>query len=338
MNVGILGLGFMGSTHVQAWSRIAGARIAAVMDGNEKRLTGDFSEIQGNLGRESQAVDFSGVRKYQNVSEILADSGVDAVDICLPSHLHAPIAMEALRAGKHVLVEKPMALDGASADALAEEGERSGRVLMVAHVLRFFPEYRELAALVRGGRLGAIRSALFRRRTSVPTWGPWEFDKAKSGGGVFDLLIHDVDQVLHLFGIPEAISSTGHEDMQGGIDQIVSQFHYPEIGSVTIAGGWYHVGEYPFSMEYTVTGDRGVAEFASYGRPAAVYWVDGRAEPLPAETVDPFRAEIEYFLECCRNQRRPEQCPPVESAAAVKVASLMVDARDKKGDKVTCKV
>ena len=140
MNVGVLGLGFMGSTHVQAWSRIAGARIAAVMDGNEKRLTGDFSEIQGNLGRESQAVDFSDVRKYQSVAEILADAAVDAVDICLPSHLHAPVAMDALRAGKHVLVEKPMALDGSSADALASEAERTGRVLMVAHVLRFFPE------------------------------------------------------------------------------------------------------------------------------------------------------------------------------------------------------
>jgi predicted dehydrogenase len=336
MNIGVLGLGFMGSTHLQALARIPGARVTAVMSRNEKRLAGDFSDIQGNLGGQGQIINLNGARKYRSVRELIEDPEVDAVDICLPSGLHAPAAVDALRAGKHVLVEKPMALDGADADAVAAEAAMRGRVLMVAHVCRFFSEYRELAALVRSGRLGPIRSALFRRRTAVPTWGPWEFDKSQSGGGVFDLLIHDVDQALHLFGTPTHISSTGHEDMAGGIDQIVSWFHYPDVASVTITGGWHHAGEYPFSMEYTVTGDRGVVEFSSAGRPATVYWVDGRAEPLPPNSIDPFQAEIGYFLDCCRNNRQPALCQPSESAAAVKLARLMVDAREKKGEKLTC--
>jgi predicted dehydrogenase len=169
---------------------------------------------------------------------------------------------------------------------------------------------------------------LFRRRTAVPAWGPWEFDKSKSGGGVFDLLIHDVDQALRLFGMPEAISATGHEDMPHGIDTIAAEFHYPQIGSVTITGGWHHRGEYPFSMEFTVVADGGVVEYSSAGRPATVYWADGRKELLPASEKDPYQAEIEYFLDCCRSAARPELCLPEESAQAVRMTRLMVEARD----------
>jgi predicted dehydrogenase len=247
------------------------------------------------------------------------------------------VAIEALRAGKHVLVEKPMALDGEAAGEIIAEAERAGRILMTAQVCRFLAPYEFLYALVKGGRLGQVRSAFFRRRTAVPTWGPWEFDKSKSGGGVFDLLIHDVDQALHLFGAPAAISATGYENMAGGIDSIVAGFHYENIGDVTIAGGWHHRGEYPFSMEYTVIGDNGVVEFSSAGRPAAVYWKDGSRETSTAGGgVDPYRAEIEYFLECCRGGRQPERCPPADSAASVRFTKLMVEARDKRGEKVRC--
>ncbi|MCP5119803.1 MAG: Gfo/Idh/MocA family oxidoreductase, partial [bacterium] len=193
----LLGLGFMGSTHLQALARIPEAELTAVMDVDEKRLSGDLSGIQGNLGGPGEKLDFTGVNKYRSVDESLADADVEAVDICLPTFLHAPVAIQALRAGKHVLVEKPMALDGPTADEIIEVANQAGRILMVAQALRFFPAYRLLSGLVRSGKLGPIRSALFRRRTAVPTWGPWEFDKAKSGGGIFDLLIHDVDMSLH---------------------------------------------------------------------------------------------------------------------------------------------
>jgi predicted dehydrogenase len=324
----------MGSTHAQVWTGTPGAQLAAVMSSSEKRLAGDFSDVGGNLDIAGQKMDFSAVRKYRTVEEILGDPELDAVDICLPTYLHAPVAIQALRAGKHVLVEKPMALDAASAAEMIEEAERQQRILMVGQALRFVPQYRALAGLVESGRLGRIRSALFRRRTAVPTWGPWEFDPQKSGGGVFDLLIHDVDFALRLFGAPEAISASGHEAMAAGIDLIVSEFHYPDIGPVTITGGWHHAGEYPFSMEYTVIGDSGVAEFDSIGRPAAVFWAGGKSEELPAGGPGPFQAEIEYFVECCRERRPPEFCPPRESALAVAVARVMVEARKRRGEKV----
>jgi predicted dehydrogenase len=336
MKTGMIGLGFMGTTHLQAMAKIPHAELIAVMDQDEVRLSGDLSSIQGNLGGPGLKMDFSAVRKYRSVDAILADPDVEAIDICLPTFLHAGAAIQALRAGKHVLCEKPMALDGGDADAMIAEADRAGRLLMVAQVLRFFPAYRELSRLVKSGELGQIRSALFRRRTAVPAWGPWELDKDKSGGAIFDLLIHDVDQSLHLFGVPETISSTGYEDMVHGIDTISSEFHYSSVGQVTITGGWFHRGDYPFSMEFTVIGDHGVVEYSSAGRPVTVYWSDGRLEPLSPKEKDGYQAEIEYFLECCRQGCRPEECQPEESSLAVKLTRLMVDAREKKGEKVIC--
>lgn len=327
----------MGSTHLQAMAKIPHAEPIAVMDQDEVRLSGDLSSIQGNLGGPGVLMDFSSVRKYRTVDSILADPDVEAIDICLPTFLHKGVAIQALRAGKHVLCEKPMALDGDEADEMIAEAKRAQRVLMVAQVLRFFPAYRELSRLIKSGALGQIRSALFRRRAAVPAWGPWEMDRKKSGGGVFDLLVHDVDQCLHLFGVPEAIASTGYDDMANGIDIVSSEFHYPSVGQVTVTGGWFHRGEYPFSMEFTVMGDLGVAEYSSAGRPVTVYWSDGRKESLKPDEKDGYQAEIEYFLECCRHQCRPQACPPEQSSLAVKLTKLMVDAREKKGEIVKCR-
>lgn len=334
MKIGVLGLGFMGSTHLQGIARIPELELFAVMDSDERRLSGDLSGIQGNLGGPGQKMDFSAARQYRSPQEIVADPDVEALDICLPTHLHAPIAISALEAGKHVIVEKPMALDGPEAARMIDAARRSGKLLMVAQVLRFFPAYECLGELVKSGRLGPIRSAFFRRRTAVPTWGAWEFDKSKSGGGIFDLLIHDVDQVLDLFGWPEAVSATGYEKMQDGVDVMMGEFHFPHIGSVTVTGGWFHRGEYPFSMEYTVIGDKGVVEFSSSGRPATVYWADGRKEALPAEDKDAYQAELAYFAQCCIQGAPPKRCTPESSALAVRLTKQMVDARERRGERL----
>jgi len=328
----------MGSTHLKAMAKIAGVDVAAVMDLDEKRLSGDLSGIQGNIGGPGEKLDFTGVKKYRTIGEIAGDADLEAVDICLPTHLHAPAALAALRAGKHVLVEKPMALDAEAAGEMIAEAEKQKRLLMVAQVVRFIPSYQALAELVKRGKLGAVHSAIFRRRCAAPTWGPWEFDSSKSGGGIFDLLIHDVDQCLDLFGVPEAISAAGYEDMPHGIDTILAEFHYPGIGFVAVTGGWHHIGEYPFSMEYTVVADGGTVEYSSAGRPATLYRADGKTEALPPNDGDWYQAEIEYFVECCRTGGKPASCPPEESALAVKLTRMMLESRKRQREKIACRL
>jgi predicted dehydrogenase len=338
MKISVLGLGFMGSTHLKALQGIPNVELAAVMDGDEKRLSGDLSDIQGNLGGPGEKMDFSRAKQYRTVEAVLRDPEIEAVDICLPTHLHAPVAIAALRAGKHVLVEKPMALDGKAADEMVAEARKQGRILMVAQVLRFAPSYQRLSDLIREGLIGPVRYAFFRRRTAAPTWGPWEFDAAKSGGGIFDLLIHDVDMCLNLFGTPQAVTATGYEDIPNGVDSIVAQLEYPSIGAVTITGGWHHIGDYPFSMEFTVTGDEATAEYNSAGHPLTLYPSNGRAEIQALDDTDPYRAELEYFVNCANRGCEPDRCRPEESALAVKLTRLMVESRERKGERIQCDI
>jgi predicted dehydrogenase len=307
MRLAVLGLGFMGSTHVKSLRSVAGAELAAVYSSDERKLTGDLTAVAGNIGGPGETLDFSRLKKYRDISTLLADPDIDAVDICLPTDLHAPVTIDALRAGKHVLVEKPMALDGASADRMVDEAARCGRVLMAAQVIRFWPEYAAL-------RAGTVRSAVFRRQCAAPDWGGWLRDPARSGGGAFDLLIHDADFSLHLFGKPEAVSATGWDET------LRANLFYAGGAVAAIEGGWYP-GAVPFSMSFTAVGERDTVEYR-----------------LGSEAPDAYAAELQYFVDCCRSGCPPELCPPRESADAVKLMHLLLEARKRNGEKLPCTI
>jgi predicted dehydrogenase len=337
MKICVIGLGFMGSTHLKAYKNIPSAQLVAVADAEAKRLTGDLSDIQGNIGGPGEKYDFSNIATYTDYNDALRDPNVEAVDICLPTDMHAAVALAALRAGKHTLVEKPLAIEGETADRIVEEARKSGRTLMCGQVLRFVGPYRRVADMLKAGDLGQARTALLRRRCAAPFWSKWLNDPSKSGGGVFDLLIHDIDYCLHAFGAPEAVSAWGYEDMPRGIDWISAQLHYSKIGSVVVSGGWHHPKAYPFSMEFTIVTDGGTLEFTSAGKPLTMYTAEGEEKKLDQQEADIFQAELEYFLDCAANGKRPELCPPEESAQAVKLTRLMVESRNRNGERLACK-
>jgi predicted dehydrogenase len=162
-------------------------------------------------------------------------------------------------------------------------------------------------------------------------------DKAASGGGVFDLLIHDVDMALLLCGKPDAVSATGAEDLAAGIDTIAATLHGASVPSVSIAGGW-HPGPFPFSMEYTVVCAGGVIDYHSgFGDPKV--YKAGAAEPellASPEGVDGYAEEIRYFAGACLGQNDLAWCRPEESALAVRVALAMSAARGYQGEKAQC--
>ena len=321
----------MGGVHLRALREVPAATLVAVFSNDERQLSGDLTATQGNLGRPGEHFDFSAIKRYTDLAAVLGDPDIDAVDICLPTFFHEDVAVQALRAGKHVLVEKPIALDGAGAHRMIAEAEHAGKILMSAQVLRFFPEYVALRNAMPG--LGAVRSAFFRRRCAAPAWGGWLKDAAKSGGGVFDLLIHDVDMCLHLFGNPEAVSAVGHSDTAAGLDILHGQLFYP-FGTVGVSGGWQHEGAFPFGMEYSVVLDGGSIEFNSAGRPPTLYAQTEQA--LPLEGRDGYAAEIEYFVGCCISGSPPERCLPKDSANAVELMHTLLMARERNGRKIVC--
>lgn len=339
MRIAILGLGFMGSTHLKAWKNIPDAEVVAVFSEDDRKLSGDLSDVKGNLGGSGERYDFSSLARYKDWQQAIEDPQVEAVDICLPTHLHSDAALAGLRAGKHVLVEKPMALNGAKADEILAEAKARKRVLMAAQVLRFVPAYRALISALESGEYGPVRTAIFRRRCAAPFWNRWLADPALSGGGIFDLLIHDVDLCLKLWGMPTSLSATGYEDLDGGIDTITAALHYRDVPSVIITGGWHHKKSYPFSMEYTVVTDGGTFEYSSAGENGVkLYRSDGEVSEVSLSDEDGFEAELKYFQDCCTRGSKPEYCPPEESAAAVKLTLAMREARKHNGDKILCQL
>lgn len=323
----------MGMVHLKALKNIPNATLVAVASADPVKLTGDLSSIAGNLGGPGEKLDFTDVAKYTDVMQCIEDPNVDAIDLCLPTNLHAPVTIAALRAGKHVLVEKPMGLDGEECDRMIEEAEKADRILMSAQVLRFFPSYLALRDALPG--LGTLRSAFLRRRCAGPAWAKWHIDKKSSGGGVFDLVIHDADQCIQHFGLPTHVSATGYENLAAGVDVIEAQLYYDGF-TATISGGWHHPKSYPFSMEYTVVGDAGAVEYSSAGRPTTLYRANGEVEPLVEPEKDGYQAEIEYFLECAASGKQPDYCSPQDSANAVRLTNLISDARANNGEKLKC--
>src|SRR5688500_13270731 len=111
VRVGIAGIGFMGVTHFKAYQQVEGARVAAIFTRDPAKLQGDWTNVRGNFGEAGGQQDLTGIRGHSDLDALLSDLEIDLLDICLPSHMHREIAVRAMDAGKHVLVEKPIALE-----------------------------------------------------------------------------------------------------------------------------------------------------------------------------------------------------------------------------------
>src|SRR3954452_17355435 len=170
VRIGIVGVEFMGMIHFLAARQLKGARVAAVCSRDPKKLAGDWRDIQGNFGPRGEMMDLSAVKKYDRLDALLADPEIDLIDVCNPTHLHPDTAVRALKAGKHVLVEKAIALEPKDADAMLAAARQANRLLMVAHVLPFFPEFAFAAHAVRDGAHGRLLGGHFRRIISRPDW------------------------------------------------------------------------------------------------------------------------------------------------------------------------
>jgi len=234
VRIGLIGCGFMGLTHLKAYRQIEGAEIAAICDAFRLPPDGDFSGISGNIGESDNIkLNMTKVKAFTDYRDVLADPDIDLVDICVHTVLHAEIAIAALRAGKHVICEKPMARTSAEAREMVKAAQNSPGFLMPAMCIRFWPEWAWLKRAVDSGEYGRILGARFQRLSEPPGWSKNIFmDGKKSGGALLDLHIHDVDFVHYCFGRPESVCSTGYTKISGAIDYIVTQYRVAGGASV----------------------------------------------------------------------------------------------------------
>ena len=209
VGVGIVGIGFMGMIHYLAAQRASGLQVVALCSRDPKKLAGDWTSIQGNFGPRGTQMDLSGLGCYREFDELLADPKVDLVDLCVPNDSHAPMAIQALQAGKHVLVEKPIALstecrrpDGRGRQGRRQAAHGRARSAVLPRV-RLRPRRRSIRSI------RALQAAHSLRVISKPDWSSGIADPGRSGGPAIDLHIHDTHFVALACGAPRAVHSTG---------------------------------------------------------------------------------------------------------------------------------
>jgi predicted dehydrogenase len=317
IRVGILGAGFMGTTHAQAYARQPDAQMVAVWSRDPRRAAVVAAE--------------TGARTHPTAQSLLADPTIDAVSVTLPTHLHPAYTIAALEAGKHVLVEKPMALSLADCDAMIRAAERAGRVLMVGHVLRFWPEYVAVHDYVRSGALGAPLSLTAYRLLGRSAPGSWFEDPAQSGGAVLDLHIHDLDACNWFFGTPRTVYARGRRGPTGAWQHALTLLDYGAAQGMAEGSAIQPEG-YPFTMGLRVTCEGGAIEFTFRAGGVQVDSRDealseitifpegGPPEMLPSPGGDGYENEIAEFLACIREGRPPINGAPEQGRLAVATA------------------
>lgn len=297
--VGIIGLGFMGKMHFEVYQKTQTAKVGAISDLDPRRLAGDWSSISGNIsGAGGSKAGLAGVSTYADWRDLLADPAIGVVDITLPTPMHAEVAVEAMKAGKDVICEKPIARTSADAKRMLEVARRSGRRLFVAHCIRFWPSYAEAARLVGSGVHGKVLAATFRRNSALPlaSYRNWLQDPIASGACALDLHIHDTDFVQFCFGAPASVSSRGTGFAKGRIDHIQTVYGYEDDRLVTAEGSWEHAPGFPFFMGFVIDFAQGTLR----GDASSLTFFprDGGVQEIPLQPEDGYTLELTHFMDC----------------------------------------
>ncbi len=285
IGVGVVGMGFMGATQVRAVHAAARdglpCRLAAVCDAAPDRLTGTVATA-GNIatGAGDRLFDPASVATYTDFGAMLADDRVHMVIICTHTDTHIDLSRRALEAGKHVLVEKPVALSAAGCRELASAAKAAGArgiLCMPAMCIRYWPAWAWLKERIDSRKFGAVKSASFQRLGSGPSWGADFYrNNARSGGALVDLHIHDTDFVTWCFGTPREVVSAGT------LDHVTTLYRYDHgPRHVTAQGGWDQAPGFPFKMRFIVTFDHATADWDLTRTPPLLLCRDGKAEPTP---------------------------------------------------------
>ena len=321
VGVGVIGLGMMGATHVRAYHRARAdglpCRLVAVCSNKPEELTGiaaGASNLDAARGQD-RLFDPAEVRGYERPEDMAADPRVGLVSVCTPTDTHVDVASMMLRAGKHVLVEKPAALRSADVRELERTAGASGRHCVPAMCMRFWPGWDWLKERVEDGSLGAVRAAAFTRVGSAPDWSP-EFyrNPARSGGALIDLHIHDADAVLWLFGRPDEVVSTG------SVYHVSTQYRYSKgPAPVTAEGGWVAEPGFPFRMRYTVAFERATADWDLSRADTLLLSHAGKTEVVALPSLTAYEREVQAMVELVTRGGRSR----VTMADAVAVAELL---------------
>lgn len=326
IKVGLIGCGFMGGMHAACYGALAplGVKVTAVADVRP--------EFAAKLADEATAV-------YATGMELIEQADVDVVDICLPTHLHTAHAVAAMKAGKHVFVEKPICVDEEEMELLLTTEKETGVKVQVGQVIRQWTEYVWLKEAVDSGVYGKVLHGQFRRLSSLPTWAweNWLYQVDKSGGVAVDMHVHDVDFVRYILGEPDTVKAQAYRDENGVIQQINALFGYGSNVSISVEAGWNYPADFPFTADFRVKFEK--ATVVNAGGTLTVYPNEGGAvTPKLAEefqgdndiggnisSLGGYYNELKYFVEGLQGKNDLSVATVKEAIASVKLVKREIE-------------
>lgn len=300
----VIGLGWPGIQHLKGYIADPRSEVVAVCDLDKRHAKKVASEYKIQ-------------RVYTDHLKMLDNSDIDAVSVCLPNFLHAPISIDALSAGKHVLCEKPPARSAQEAKAMADTASENGKTLMYALVQRFDGSTQRLKRLVRRGELGEIYfgKAGYVRRRGVPVGKEgWFVDKERSGGGaLIDIGVHALDCVWWLMNSPRPVevmgtsySHFGHlvpDDIKYDVDDATfAQIRFENGATIILETTW--ALNLPGDNYIKVSGTKAGASLS----PFTLYTEEDGKEldkPLNAPSINSFDEEVKHFVGCIVDEKEP---------------------------------
>lgn len=330
IKVGIIGAGFIGNIHSGVYQFLPDVKVTAVCDIRAEKT--DTLAKKFNAG------------KFNDFKAMLKNSDLDMIDVCLPTFLHKEYTIKAAEAGLNVLCEKPMALNLKEAGQMIEACKKNNVKFMVAHCIRFWPEYQYLYEVVKSKKYGNLKTIALARLSPTPiwSWNNWVLNSDKSGLATLDLHIHDTDYLLYLLGEPQSVSSAGRRENKGW-SHVYSVFRYKNNLSAFIEGGWDYPENFPFQMAYRARFEKAVVVFNSTATPSVSIYQKGKKVQYPKikgpnvgkldaggniSALGGYYNEIRYFIDCLKKNKKPQIVTPEDARNSLALVLKEIESLD----------
>ena len=325
VRIGLIGIGFMGKTHFDIYAGLRSAQVVAICDVDPVKRSGDWSSIGGNIGEQGQKQDLSGIDVYKAADKMIKRDDIDVVDIALPTYLHAPWAIKALKAGKHVICEKPMAINSTEARQMVDTAKRARRKLFIGQCIRFWPAYAKAREIIRSRKYGKVLSASFHRLSATPVWSwrTWLQRPSKSGLCAMDLHIHDADFILYTFGKPKSVTSRISGFRKGRADHILTVYDCGANQLIIAEAAWEYAPAFGFEMSFRMAMDKATLICRSDGS-LWMHPLKGESKQIRLATEDGYNIELKHFLGCVAANKTSDVVRPESARDSVRLIELEI--------------
>ena len=335
INVGVIGCGHWGPNHIRVFSQLSDCKVLMCADPDKKRL-------------EANQKIFPSVNATADYKDIFNNPDIDAVCIAAPTDLHFSLTKEALKCGKHVLCEKPLAMNPGECQELKELAETNKKVLMVGHVFIFNAGIVWLKDYIQSGELGNVYYA-DSIRTNL---GPFRYDV----NALWDLAPHDISIFNYLFdGCPVNVSGRGQKCLGENLEDVVfATLEYPGNVLANIHVSWLDPKK---ARQITIVGDKKMVVWDDLDDSGPIKLYDKHVEKTKVfyetygefqllskegsitipniDPVEPLKAQGEYFIKCITKKSLPKLSDAQKGLNVVKTLTAIQSSMEQKGSSVT---